>query len=221
MVRRHLIAVPVLCAMVLLNARAAEPPHYTFSPRPPGAIVQSVLFYPQGEGMQSQWRAVASRVYLGGSAYQWYLSIYSIDFDAAVYHLRYRSPGNGGPLSRVTRVRSGPWLPLQTLHIVGTAELEEAGLQDLVVQSHEASADCGDAAVTIFRARPVARVSNSCALAAAVKRYVFPAAVLVRGPYYSNGAPLCCPTRESVTATLRFTRGKWVEMPSLFTLNVP
>lgn len=228
MVRRHLIPAGLVLVALALRASAAEPPHYTFSPPPPGQVTQSLLFYPAGEGMQSQWRAVASRAHLGGVAYQWYLSIYAIDFDTATYHLKYQSPRDGGPLSRVTQPHGGPWLPLQTLHVVGVAELERPAVQDLVVQSHEASADCGGATVSIFsydwttqRIRAVVTVSNSCDLTTAiVNGTLASAAIVLKGPYYAPGAPLCCPTRESATATLRYRNGKWVESPSLFPLSV-
>lgn len=227
MVRRHLIVAVILCA-AFLRAGAAEPPHYTFSPQPPGQIVQSLLFYPAGEGMQSQWRAVASRVYLGGSAYQWYLSIYAIDFDTAVYHLKYRSPGDGGPLSRVTRVHGSPWLPLQTLHVVGAAELEQPSVTNLVVQSHEASADCGEAQVSVFiydwtqqRIRRVAYASNGCALEGQIVHAASGDEIRLIGPYYAPSAPLCCPTKVRAVAYLRNRNGKWVESPSYFSVTVP
>ncbi|MHB8432918.1 MAG: hypothetical protein ACYC8W_07945 [Candidatus Tyrphobacter sp.] len=228
MVRRNLSVAGALAVALLLPAAAAEPPHYTFSPRPPGQIVQSALFYPAGEGMQSQWRAVASRVHLGGSAYQWYLSVYAINFDTATYKLQYRSPGNGPLLSRVTRAQGGLWLPLQSLHIVGAGELVRAGVQNLVVQSHESSADCGGASVTVFtydwtaqHFRPVAVVTNGCALAASLVHGSTGDAIRLIGPYYSATAPLCCPTKERAVAYLRYAHGKWTESPSYFALKVP
>jgi hypothetical protein len=218
-----------LCAISLGLAGAAEPPHYAFSPRPPGNIVQSVLFYPAGEGMQEQWRAVTSRVHLGGSAYQWYLSIYDIDYDAATYRLAYRSPGDASRLlSRITHSHGGPWLPLQSAHIVGVGELERAAVQDLVVQTHEASADCGEATVTVFaydwtrqRIRPVAIVRNGCALGATLLHSEPFDAVQLVGPYYASGAPLCCPTKVRATAVLRYRAGRWVETPAEFGLSLP
>ncbi len=227
MVRRNFIVSGALAVALLIPAAAAEPPHYTFSPQPPGQVVQSVLFYPAGEGMQSQWRAVASRVHLGGSAYQWYLSVYAIDYDTATYKLQYRSPAQL-PLSRVTHVRGGPWLPLQSLHIVGAAEFERASVQNLVVQSHEASADCGSATVSVFiydwtqqRIRRVAYVTNGCALEATLVGGSSGPAIRLTGPYYAATAPLCCPTKERAVAYLRYAHGRWTETPSYFPLTVP
>jgi hypothetical protein len=227
MVRRHLAFALAFAAAACLAASAAEPPHYTFSPPPPGTIVQSLLFYPAGEGMQSQWRAVASRVHLGGSAYQWYLSIYAIDNDRAEYRLHYRSPGDGPLLSRVTRVRGGPWLPLQSLHVAGAAEIERTGVQDLVVQTHEASADCGSGTVAIFiydwsrqRVRPAVTVTNNCALAGRIVHGRAGYDVELIGPYYAANAPMCCPTKTRAVAHLRYARGRWIETPSYFPLTV-
>ncbi|MGH7737243.1 MAG: hypothetical protein ACREMP_05180 [Candidatus Tyrphobacter sp.] len=226
MVRGNLIAIVAALAATALYASAAEPPHYTFSPKPPGKIVQSLLFYPAGEGMQSQWRAVSSRVYLGGSAYQWHLSIYAIDFDAATYRLKYQSPRDGGPLSRVTRVGGGPWLPLETLDLVGVAELEHPGVQNLVVQTHEASADCGGASVIVYaydwvhrRIRSVATVTNGCALRASIVHGARGYEIVLAGPYYAPNAPLCCPTRVRARAILRYSGSRWIEIPALFTLQ--
>lgn len=228
MVRRHLAAAFAAALFALASsARAAEPPHYTFSPRPPGEIVQSLLFYPAGEAMESQWRAVASRVHMGGAAYQWYLSIYAIDYDTATYRLRYRSPGSGPPLSRVTRANgSNLWFPLQTMHIVGAAELEHAGVSELVVQSHETGADCGSAEVSIFnydwtqqRVRRIAHVTNGCALAAYIVHGSSGDAVRLVGPYYAPNAALCCPTKVRAVAYLRYQRGRWIETPSYFPIR--
>ncbi len=228
MVRKNLLVAGALAVALLLPAAAAEPPHYTFSPGAPGQIVQSLLFYPAGEGMQSQWRAVASRVHLGGSAYQWYLSVYAIDYDTAVYRLKYRSPGDGRPLTRVTRAGGSPWFPQQSLHIVGAAELAQSGVQNLVVQSREASADCGSASVSVFtydwtrqQFRLAASVTNGCALTATLEHGSTGDAVQLIGPYYSASAPLCCPTKARAVAYLRYAHGKWTESPSYFPLTVP
>jgi hypothetical protein len=226
MVRRNLVFLAALVAGATLAVSAAEPMHYRYAPNPPGQIVQSVLFYPAGEAMQSQWRAVASRVHLGGSAYQWYLSIYSIDYDAATYRVSYQSPKDGPPLERVTHYRAGLWLPLESLHIVGAAELRHPGVTDLVVQSHEAGADCGGAEVSIFiydwtiqKIRRVAYVSNGCALAATISHGPLGDAIELTGPYYAPGAPLCCPTKVRAVAYLRYRAGKWVETPSYFPIH--
>ncbi len=223
----RLTAAMVVSLALLPPATGAEPPHYAFSPKPPGEIVQSALFYPTGEGMQSQWRAVASRTHLEGSAYQWYLSIYSIDYDTATYHRVYQSPRDGGPALLVTRVRpSGLWFPLQTLHIVGEGQFEEPGVENLVVQEHHAAADCGSASVTVFgydwtkmRVRAFVTAANPCALQATVEHQRGGDAIRLVGPYYAPGAALCCPTRPRVSAYLRFKDDRWVEAPSYFPLH--
>jgi hypothetical protein len=229
MVRGNLRAVvaAVAAGVVLAPATAAEPPHYTFSPKPPGSIVQSVLFYPAGEGMQTQWRAVSSRIHLGGAAYQWYLSVYSIDFDIATYRLVYQSPRDGGPALRVRKTpRSDLWLPLQSLYIVGEGALEEPSVENLIVQEHRASGDCGSATVTVygyaFRTRrfgAIASVSNPCALEATIEHDASGDVVRLSGPYYAPGAALCCPTKPRASAYLRFKGGRWVEAPVYFPLH--
>jgi hypothetical protein len=226
MVRRH-VAIAMLAVATALRASASEPPQHSFSPQPPGTVVQSVLFYPEGEGTESQWRAVASRVHLGGSAYQWYLSIYAIDARTATYHLKYQSPRDGVPAVRVEKRASALWLPLETVHIVGEAQLEQSSVENLVLEAHQASADCGSGTMTIFgydwskrRIGPIATVSNPCELLAAIVRGGQVDAVRIAGPYYAAGAPLCCPTKPRVSADLRFVRGKWVEQPNLFSLTI-
>jgi hypothetical protein len=219
----------IVLAWSTAPVHAAEPPHYTFSPKPPGEILQSILFYPEGEGTQSQWRAVESRVHLARSSYQWYLSIYRIDYATATYKLVYQSPRNGGPLSVVHKYAPHLWLPLQTLHIVGEAELELAAVQNLVVESHESSADCGSSSVNVYgydwtvqRVRPFLTVTNPCDLRASIRH---PAAGLAElklfGPYYAPGAPLCCPTKPRVFATVHYHDGRWIQIPRYFTLAVP
>jgi len=219
----------VLAFAMLIPVTASEPPHYTFAPKPPGSLEQSQLFFPMGEGMQSQWRATASRVHMSGSAYQWYLSIYAIDYDTATYKLQYQSPRDGAPLSRVTKASGANlWFPLQDLHIVGEAQLERPAVEDLVVQSHEAGADCGTATVTVFtydwtqrQIRPTMRVSNGCELSASVVHLSTSDELKLVGPYYGPGAPLCCPTKESAVAYVRSINGKWVQTPSYFSLSTP
>lgn len=222
----------IIVALVLISCAAVaaeEPPHYTFSPPPPGTMAQSQLVYLSGQAMHSQWRAVASEVGLGptpaGAEFmQWYLSIYSID--DTTYELKYQSPRDGEPLSRVTRVGStGGWLPAQDLKIIGAGVFEKPAIEQLVVQSYEAAADCGMGAVTVFAydfktntVHPVAIVKNYCRLSASIVRGGDADAIVLSGPYYSSSAPLCCPTKASVTAALRYRNGKWVETPEYFPL---
>ncbi len=109
----------------------------------------------------------------GRNLYQWYLSIYALRRGA--YRLRYQSPGNGGPLSRVTRANGVKlWFPTQEIDIVGAAALMHRRTQELVVASHETGADCGGATVTVLAAKPgdsvgpVLSVENPCDLNAKV-----------------------------------------------------
>src|SRR5947209_14054306 len=73
---------------------AAEPRHPVFMPAAPGVMVKSQLFYPAGEAMHSQWRAVMTKELVGKgstqSFYQYYLSIYQLNGNT--YKLRYQSP---------------------------------------------------------------------------------------------------------------------------------
>jgi hypothetical protein len=222
-----MLAVVALVAPV--SIRAAEPPNPTYSPAPPGSVAQSQLVYLAGDGMSSQWRGIASKKTVGTSAqgqafYQWYLSIYAID--GATYHLQYRSPGNGGPLSTVTQAHGAQlWFPVQTLSIVGAAELMQPAVQQLVVESHEASADCGSSTVTVFATKggkvvPAVSVRNGCDLTAKIVTVAGHAAIELSGPYYAANAALCCPTKPKATATLQYRNGAWSESPKLFDLYI-
>lgn len=207
-------------------AGAAEPPHYTFSPRPPGTVVQSQLVYLNGEGMNSQWRAVLSKKLVGfeydQSFYQWFLSLYAID--DTVYHLKYRSPNSPVPFGHVTKAHGAPmWFPVQEAKIVGTGELMGPGSQQLVVQSHEATADCGSARVDVFyygsalqTVMTTLSVQNPCSISASVIHGANGDLLRLTGPYYAANAALCCPTKPSVSATLRFNNGTWTEQPQYF-----
>lgn len=232
---RH-IGLAIGVAMLLMlphGLRAEEPRHVTFSPKPPGTVTQSVLGYLAGQAMHSQWRAVASRTFVAKSGsttfYQDYLSIYAINGEST-YDLKYRSPGNGGPLATVQKAHGAAmWFPLQNLNIVGFAQLQQPAVDELVVASHEASADCGSAQVTIFsvdsktgKVGPHVTVTNGCALSARIVRGNGSRDwIELTGPYYRHDAPMCCPTKNSASASLRFVGGKWKLSPSYFTLNAP
>ncbi|HEY6485143.1 MAG TPA: hypothetical protein VIX83_02025 [Candidatus Cybelea sp.] len=217
----------LLCLIALsASAFAAEPPHYTFSPSPPGTIVQSRLVYLAGEGMHGQWRAVLSKKLLGsgnGTAfYQWYLSFYAID--GTVYRLKYQSPNERAPFGRVTKANGAPmWFPLQDAKIAGTGEFMGAGSQQLVVQSHETGADCGMARVDVFyfgsamqAVMTTLSVWNPCDLSASVIHGAHGDSLQLTGPFYSANAPLCCPTKPKAIATLHFSNGSWTEQPHYF-----
>jgi hypothetical protein len=226
----RLLLLPLLAfAFVFVPAGAEEPPHPTFSPPPPGTVVQSQLVYLAGEAMHSQWRAVASKKLVGSgngtNFYQWYLSIYAID--NTTYRLKYQSPANGGPLSKVTQASGGAkmWFPVQTLHIAGVGEFMQAGVQQLVVQSHEMAADCGAAVVTVFATNsnggvvPAVSVRNGCDLKATVAHSSSGSvrdSIVLSGPYYNATAPMCCPTKPKAAAVLSYRNGTWTETPKYF-----
>jgi hypothetical protein len=217
----------ILCVIAFsVSARAAEPRHYTFSPQPPGTIVQSQLVYLAGEAMHSQWRGVLSKKLLGSgngtSFYQWFLSFYAIE--GAVYRLKYRSPDASVPFGHVTKAQGAAlWFPVQDAKIVGTGEFMGSGAQELVVQSHETGADCGMARVDVFfygsamqMVMTTLSVQNSCELSASVTHGAHGDVLQLSGPYYAASAPLCCPTKPRVTSTLHFNNGTWTERPPYF-----
>lgn len=234
MVRRYLgIAIGLALAVTLVAAPAArsqEPPNYTFAPAPPGTVVQSTLFYLTGQAMHSQWRAVVSKKTVGTNGNQafdqWYLSIYSID--NTTYRLRYRSPGNGGPLWKVERAHGATmWFPMQEMKIVGTGQFMEPTVENLVTSSHQTGADCGAATITVFAYNPKthkvvasATVTNGCDLSAKIVKSASGAySLALTGPYYSPTAAMCCPTKNKAAATLRYANGRWVEYPKYFKLS--
>jgi hypothetical protein len=227
MVRRNLILTLAVVFALTTAAIADEPRNYTYSPRPPGAIVQSQVFYPAGEAMHSQWRAVLSRKALGNDGktttfYQWYLSIYAID--GTVYHLKYRSPQNPIPFATVERATGANlWFPVQNASIAGVGELMGPGAQQVVITSHQMAADCGSGRVDVLfqdaamqQIMPTLSVQNGCELSAKVIHDAKGYAVSMTGPYYGPHAPMCCPTTAKATAIFRFTSKGWVQTPKYF-----
>ena len=224
------VALASLTALASLAhpARADEPANVTYSPLPPGMVVQNHLVYIAGEAMHSQWHAVTSRKQVGTYAdkpfYQWYLSIYEIN--GSTYELKYQSPKNGPPLSAVSHSSDGKmWFPTQSISIVGQAELMQPAVQQLVVASHETGADCGTALVTVLGTNragsifPEVSVQNACDLdAKIVKTPSGGSALQLTGPYYNSTAALCCPTKTSATATLTYANGTWTQSPKYFTV---
>lgn len=211
-------------------AKGAEPPAFTYSPKPPGAIVESRLAYLAGEGMQSQWRAVISKNAVGTGDdgrrfYQYYLSIYQID--GSTYRLKFQSPRDGGPFTLIEQAHGAKlWFPVQSARIVGIGEFRAPAVQQLVVQSHEMAADCGMATVTVFtydqkrmKVAPSIVVKNPCDLQASVVNPANQAVLRLQGPYYAPDAAMCCPTKNNAVSTLRYTGGKWVEKPQYFALH--
>jgi hypothetical protein len=213
------MTIKILTAATMLAALVWMPPA-------PGTTVQTQYVAFNGESAADRWPVVVSKKLVGSNGsqqfYQWYLSIYQLRRGA--YRLRYESPGNGGPLSRVAQANGARmWFPVQQLKIVGRAPLMGGSAQQLVVASHEMAADCGGATITVFggkpgsTAGPVATVTNPCDLSA--KLGADGTSVELAGPYYAANAPLCCPTKPQVTANLRYRDGKWVESPHYFKLE--
>jgi hypothetical protein len=226
MVKSHgMLVTGIALILVCVVAAAAQPTHGALVPPPPGGVVQNQRVYLNGQAMNGQWRAVASKKLVGASNgnqfYQWYLSIYAPR--SAAYRLRYQSPVNGGPLERVTKANGASmWFPVQELRIVGAADLMRPGVQQLVVQSHEMAADCGSSTVTVFAGGPggsvvpAASVANPCELSATIVRS--DNSISLAGPYYSATAPMCCPTKPKASAVLRYRGGRWIESPSYYKL---
>lgn len=222
--RNSIATIVAVTALALVSTIAtAQPANVTWSPPIPGTIVQQTSLGFNGETGAAQWHAVVSKKLVGSgdgqTFYQWYLSIYALRGGA--YRLRYQSPRNGAPLAHVEQASGAKmWFPIQSLRIVGSARLMHAGVQQLVVQSHEMAADCGSATVAVFATKPggsigpVATVTNSCDLAATISSDG--ASIVLTGPYYKADAPLCCPTKPKVSATLRYLNGKWTETPNYF-----
>ena len=198
---------------------------------PPGQIMQDVTAYLTGEGMNSKWHVVASRKMVGKQmgktpVYQWYLSFYAPNGNGGG-KLAYRLPDkNGDLLSRVTKApNAAMYFPQQDLKIVGAAELEKAGVQDVVVWDHQTGADCGTADVTVFGAdakgnvQQRVHVENGCDLSAAVVKHGSLSAVRLTGPYYGPKAPLCCPTKPKASALLSYAHGVWSMAPKYYTIS--
>jgi hypothetical protein len=225
---RPALAAALLAVLVLaVRAVAEEPSSFTFAPAPPGTIVQSQLLYLAGDAMHSQWRAVASKKLLGKangtSFYQWYLSVYAID--GTTYRLKYQSPRDGGPLSTVTKPNGADiWFPLQTLKIDAPVQLMHESVDNLVVETHEQSADCGGATVAAFgtdsagNVVPVVSARNGCELTSQPINSKAGRGLLLSGPYYNATAAMCCPTKPKASAELKYTNGKWVETPAYYEL---
>jgi hypothetical protein len=209
-------------------ALAEEPPTFTYSPKPPGTILQSQVVYLAGQAMHSQWRGVLSKKLVGTSAgmsfYQWYISIYAIN--DTTYQLKYQSPANGGPYDKLTHTSDASmWFPAQSGSIVGAAQLMGQGVEQLIVLTHQTGADCGSADLTIFaydykknKVVPAATVQNGCDLSAKIVHGSRGDTLVLSGPYYNASAPMCCPTMPKASATLSYLNGKWVEKPNYYKL---
>jgi hypothetical protein len=193
--------------------------------------MQDQVVYLTGEAMHSAWHIVVSRKLVGKQlgktpAYQWYLSFYAPDGNDGG-KLVYQLPNKDGELlSRVTKARGANlFFPQQAVQIVGAAEFEQSGVQDVVVWDHQAGADCGSDDVTVFGANANGRVEqrvhvqNGCSLSAKIVKNSAFSAVLLGGPYYGPKAPLCCPTKPKARALLAYSRGAWSVKPNYYIIS--
>jgi hypothetical protein len=220
--------------MVLLaagTAGAGAATHPAYDKQPPGTIVQDVTAYLSGEAMNSAWHVVASRTMAGKHmgktpVYQWYLSFYAPAQNGL--KLVYRLPNaENFFIPKVTKaIGAEMYFPIEQLKIVGPAELERSGVQDVVVQTHRYAADCGSSIVAVFGAKPGTMaveprvtVVNSCSINASIVKNGSLQAVQLAGPYYAPKAALCCPTKPKVTATLAYSNGTWKVAPSYFLIS--
>jgi hypothetical protein len=209
-------------------AGAAPKPHYDVAP--PGQVVQDTVAYLTGEGMSSAWHVVASRKTVGKQmgktpVYQWYLSFYAPAPNGA--KLVYQLPNDSHELlSRVTKARGAPlYFPQQDLKIVGAAEFEKPGVQQVVVWDHQSGADCGTADVTVFGAnakghiQQSVHVENGCSLEAKIVKHGSLSAVQLNGPYYGPNAAMCCPTKPKASAKLAYANGAWSVNPNYYIIS--
>jgi hypothetical protein len=158
--------------------------------------------------------------------YQWYLSFYAPDGNDGG-KLVYQLPNSSHELlSNVTKAHGAQmYFPMQELKIVGSAEFEQAGVQDVVVWDHQSGADCGAVDVTVFGAdahghfEQRVHVENGCSLDATIVKRDALSAVQLTGPYYGSTAPLCCPTKPKATALLSYKNGTWSVSPNYFVIS--
>ena len=208
---------------------AAITPHFDVAP--PGQVVQKTVAYLTGEAMHSKWYVVVSRKLVGKNmgktpVYQWYLSFYAPDGNDGG-KLAYELPNSSHELlSRVTKAHGAEmYFPMQDLKIVGAAEFEQTGVQDVVVWDHQAGADCGTADVTVFGANAKGNVEqrvhveNGCTLDATIAKHGALSAVQLTGPYYAPNAALCCPTKPKATALLSYKNPAWSMSPNYFIIS--
>ena len=226
--KRILYALAVF-ALSAAAAGAAPAPHPHYNVAPPGTVVQDTVAYLTGEAMNSAWHVVASRKMvgkqMGDPVYQYYLSFYAPAADGAS-NLVYQVPNKSSDwLEKVTKAPSADlYFPHQNLQIVGAGELEQQTVQDVVILSHQAGADCGSADLTVFGADTHGKVQqrvhiqNGCDLRAKIVKKGQLQAVQLSGPYYGPKAPMCCPTKPHATAMLTYGNGKWSVKPNYFAI---
>lgn len=150
---------------------------------------------------------------------QWYLSLYVLR--GSQYRLKYRSPGDGGPLSKGMP-------PAREVAIVGTAQLVRAGTDELLVERRMDSADCGTPNIGVIgvsasgRVVPMVSIYNGCDLKATVIDGAGgePDTLRLTGPYYGPDSGTCCPTKQKAAATFAYRNGSWVLSPRYFQFEV-
>ena len=192
-----------------------------YVPRPPGAVVEAKTAYLSADG--APWRAVVSKRLVGTGPYhtqywQWYFSLY--ERAGSTYALRYRSPDRT-PLDALEQTTDKTsWYPIQEAHIVGAAPFAGPSVQQLVLSSNQIGAGCGSARIDVFAYDPAAKrvvatlsMENNCTLEAHLIHDESGYGITLEGPYYANGAPGCCPTKDAARATVRFRNGRWRQTP--------
>ena len=228
---KRLLYLLVFIAFSAASSGAAVPPNPHLSPAPPGQVMQRTVAYLTGEAMHSMWYVVASRKLVGKNmgkdpVYQWYLSFYAPDGEDGG-KLVYQLPDKQGMLlSRIEKAHGAEmYFPQQDLKIVGAAEFEQSGVQDVVVWDHQAGADCGSADVTVFGANRKGQivqrvhVQNGCQLDAKIVKRGSLSAVQLTGPYYGPKAPMCCPTKPKASALLAYAKGDWSVKPNYYIIS--
>jgi hypothetical protein len=199
--------------------------------KPPGQIVKTVTVYLAGEAMNSRYQAVLSRVQIApakgqtAARYQPYLTIYQQSADTFVQ--MYQAPGKNDYLDLLGQIQPIPSAPgmyepsVEDVKLVGAGEFMQPTVQQLVVQAYSAGADCGATAVHVIALRSEGhalvdslKVSNYCDLSASIVGNT----IKLDGPYYGKDAPLCCPTKNSATATATYDmrRHTWTVSPRYF-----
>lgn len=221
----------VLIAFSAASGGAAAAPNPHLRPAPPGQLMQRTVAYLSGEAMHSMWYVAASRKLAGKNmgktpVYQWYLSFYAPDGNGGG-KLVYQLPDKQGTLlSKIEKAHGAQmYFPSQDLKIVGAAEFERSGVQDVVVWDHQAGADCGSADVTVFGANAKnqivqrVHVQNGCQLDAKIVKHGALSAVRLIGPYYAANAAMCCPTKPKASALLAYKNGTWSVTPKYYVIS--
>lgn len=129
-----------------------------------------------------------------------------------------KTPATKDARRYVPAFASGPYEEVD-VSLAGEGQLTGRRSADLVLSVHTAGADCGVATVYVLGLRSghladLAQVSDSCALSARVEDR----AVVLEGPVYGPGTPLCCPERIG-RAVLAYRHGQWFESPRIFSIS--